>query len=222
VTAEGAPGGPAAVAVLAPTTTPSDLRARPGRAVQSRVAPTDDTPTADEHAEFEHFFRTYHRDLSRVAYALTGDHAEADDVVADALASAWKHWGRVRAAGHTLAYVRGSVVKLAATRVRRRVSERRGSALLGPLMAWRHSGPDIPARVDLRTAILALPEGRRACVVLRHVAGLSTLEVADALGISEGAVKSQTWKGLEQLRHALGDAHAPRWTTRDRTGGATS
>lgn len=190
------------------------------------MAPTeDDSRTADEHAEFEYFFRTYHRDLSRVAYALTGDHAEADDVVADALASAWTHWGRVRAAGHTLAYVRGSVVKLAATRVRRRVSERRGSALLGPLTAWRHSGPDVPARVDLQAAILALPEGRRACVVLRHVAGLSTLEVAESLGISEGAVKSQTWKGLDQLRRALGEAHSPRWTTRDhardRTGGAT-
>jgi RNA polymerase sigma-70 factor (sigma-E family) len=168
-------------------------------------------------AEFESFFRAHHRDLARVAYALTGDHTEADDVVADALTAAWSRWDRVSAADHPLAYVRGSVVKLAASRVRRRVSERRRWALLGPLPVWRHwaagvepdVGPRVVARVDLRAAVLALPERRRACVVLRHVAGLSTVEVAETLGISEGAVKSQTWKGLAQLRRVLGDAHAP-------------
>lgn len=160
-------------------------------------------------AEFEYFFRTYHRELARVAFALTGDHAEADDVVADALASAWRHWERVRTADHTLAYVRRSVVNLAASRVRRKVTERRGSTLLAPLTSWLHTGPDVDARLDLAAALLALPEGRRACVVLRHVADLSTAEVAEALGISEGAVKSQTFKGLKQLRATLGAAHDP-------------
>lgn len=159
-------------------------------------------------AEFEQFFRTYHRDLSRVAYALTGSHAEADDVVADALTSAWRHWERVRTAEHSLAYVRRSVVNIAASRVRRRVHERRGSALLGPLTRWWSTGPDVVARVDLQAAIRALPPRRRACVVLRHVGGLSTTEVAQTLGISEGAVKSQTWKALAQLRTSLGEAHS--------------
>lgn len=173
-----------------------------------RNAAVSEAPEANPAAEFEYFFKTYHRDLSRVAYALTGSHAEADDVVADAFASAWRHWERVRAAEHTLAYVRRSVVNLAASRIRKKVHERRGSALLGPLTSWLHHGPDVVARVDLQVAVLALPPRRRACVVLRHVAGLSTTEVAETLGISEGAVKSQTWKALEQLRKTLGDAHA--------------
>lgn len=158
-------------------------------------------------AEFEAFFRAHHRDLARVAYALTGSHPEADDVVADALASAWRHWSRVKAADSPSAYVRRAVVNIAASRVRRHVNERRGSALLAPLVTWMHSGPDVDARVDLQQAVLQLPPRRRACVVLRHVVGLSTTEVAQTLGITEGAVKSQLWKGLDQLRRELGDAH---------------
>ena len=165
----------------------------------------DDAGTAA--VEFEAFFRAHHRELARVAYVLTGSHAEADDVVADALASAWRHWPRVRDADSPSAYVRRAVVNIAASRVRRRVHERRGSALLGPLVGRLHHGPDVDARVDLQQAVLALPPRRRACVVLRHVVGLSTTEVAQTLGISEGAVKSQLWKGLDQLRRELGEAH---------------
>lgn len=179
---------------------------RPDDGPGGRAVARDDADSAA--AEFEAFFRAHHRDLSRVAYALTGSHAEADDVVADALASAWRHWPRVRAADSPSAYVRRAVVNLAASRVRRRIHERRGSALLGPLTAWLHHGPDVDARVDLQHAVLALPPRRRACVVLRHVVGLSTAEVAQTLDITEGAVKSQLWKGLDQLRRDLGRAHA--------------
>jgi RNA polymerase sigma factor (sigma-70 family) len=45
-----------------------------------------------------------------------------------------------------------------------------------------------------------LPDGQRACVVLRHYADLSLEQAAQALGISTGAVKSQTSRGLARLR----------------------
>ncbi len=106
---------------------------------------------------------------------------------------------------HPLAYVRRIVVNLSADRIRRVVRERQGTALLGPMTRWFHHGPDIGAAVDLQTAVLALPPGRRACVVLRHVLDLSEEEVSRTLGISLGTVKSQTSKGLTQLRKTLTD-----------------
>jgi RNA polymerase sigma-70 factor (sigma-E family) len=165
------------------------------------VAPEGAAATARD--EFDEFFRRHHRELARLAYTMTGNREDAEDVTGEALASAWEHWARVQDANHPLAYVRRIVVNLAADRVRRAIRERQGVQLLRPITRWFHSGPDIPATVDLQAAVLALPAGRRACVVLRHVLDLSEEDVSRTLGISLGTVKSQTSKGLAQLRRAL-------------------
>jgi RNA polymerase sigma factor (sigma-70 family) len=52
-------------------------------------------------------------------------------------------------------------------------------------------------------ALAQLPPGMRAAVILRHLHGASVAETADALECSEGTVKSQTARGLAQLRAAL-------------------
>jgi len=52
-------------------------------------------------------------------------------------------------------------------------------------------------------ALAELPPRMRAAVILRHVHDISVAETADALGCSEGTVKSQTARGLAQLRAAL-------------------
>ena len=156
-------------------------------------------------AQFDVFFRNHHRELGRLAYTMTGNREDADDVVGESFASAWEHWSRVQAADQPLSYVRKIVVNLSINRVRRVIRERQGAVLLGPIVRWFSSGPDIEAALDLQTAVLALPPGRRACVVLRHVFDLSEAEVSFTLGISRGTVKSQTSKGLAQLRKALLD-----------------
>jgi RNA polymerase sigma-70 factor (sigma-E family) len=153
--------------------------------------------------EFEAFFRRHHVELARLAYSLTGDHGEADDIAGDALASAWQHWSRVQAADHPPAYVRKIVINLSAHRTRRIVRERRGFALVGHMTRWSHPEPDIPVALELRDAVLRLPPRRRACVVLRHVLDLSEDEVARTLGVTVGTVKSQTARGLAQLRQLV-------------------
>ena len=156
-------------------------------------------------ADFDAFFRRHHRELARLAFTMTGSREDADDIAGEALASVWENWTRVQSADHPLAYVRRIVINLSADRVRRAIRERQGTTLLGPMTRWFHLGPDVGAVVDLQTAMLALPPGRRACVVLRHVLDLPEEEVSRTLGISLGTVKSQTSKGLAQLRNALTD-----------------
>jgi RNA polymerase sigma-70 factor (sigma-E family) len=163
-------------------------------------------PISRARAEFEAFFQAHHRELGRLAYTLTGDSAEADDVAGEALAAAWQSWERVRMADRPLAYVRRIVVNLAAQRVRTLVKERHGITVLGRATRWIDHGPDIGGNLDLQAAILLLPPRRRACVVLRHVFDLPEDEVARCLGISVGTVKSQTSKGLAQLRRTMIDA----------------
>ena len=85
--------------------------------------------------------------------------------------------------------------------LRRRLLELRHQRTIG------HEGPDSDpvARLDVARALAALPAGKRACVVLRHLVDLSVEETASVLGISTGSVKSQTHKGLRLLEAALSD-----------------
>jgi RNA polymerase sigma-70 factor (sigma-E family) len=175
-------------------------------AVRSPNAPpSSEASAALARAEFDLFFRRHHRELARLAYTMTGNREDADDITGDAFASVWEHWARVQATDYPIGYVRKIIINLSANRVRRVVRERQGTSLLGPMTRWFYHGPDIGAGLDLQAAVLALPPGRRACVVLRHVFDLTEDEVSRTLGITLGTVKSQTSKGLAQLRRSLTD-----------------
>lgn len=154
---------------------------------------------ADERAreEFRLFFERHHRELSRFAYLLSGDPDVADDLAADAFVAAWSQWDRVRSAASSLGYVRGIVANLASNRLRRLIRERVRLSTIG--VQERAEGPDVPAVVDVRSALMRLPVRKRACVVLRYAIDLSEEDTAEALGISVGTVKSQTSKASAEL-----------------------
>jgi RNA polymerase sigma-70 factor (sigma-E family) len=166
--------------------------------------PTPDDEFAQREALFEAFVERNSRELGRLAYLMVGDRDAADDLTADALLAAWRQWDTVRASDHPLAYVRRVVINMAATRVRRMVRERRWLVMFQSDALETAPGTDTAAVVDVRSALIRLPAGRRACVVLRYAFDLSEHEVAELLGVSVGTVKSQTSKGAEQLRRALG------------------
>jgi RNA polymerase sigma-70 factor (sigma-E family) len=157
----------------------------------------------DREALFEAFVEKHSRELGRLAYLMVGDRDAADDLTADALLAAWRQWDTVRSSDHPLAYVRRVVINMAATRVRRLVRERRWMVMFHRDAMDSITGTDSAAVVDVRTALLQLPAGRRACVVLRYAFDMSEQEVAAVLGVSIGTVKSQSSKGAEQLRRAL-------------------
>jgi RNA polymerase sigma-70 factor (sigma-E family) len=181
-------------AVVASTTGPGSPAGTP---------PPTGAGQSSAESEFQDFFESHHRELARFAYLLAGDHDAADDIAADALASAWLHWERVRTADNPLAYVRRIVANLAASRLRRTIRERRGMATLGMLADHSPGDTDIPALLDLRAALMTLPARKRACVVLRYAFDLSESETASTLGISVGTVKSQTSKGVAELERLL-------------------
>ncbi|HLT10647.1 MAG TPA: sigma-70 family RNA polymerase sigma factor, partial [Micromonosporaceae bacterium] len=63
---------------------------------------------------------------------------------------------------------------------------------------------DADSRLDIGRALAALPAGQRAMVVLRYLEDLPVREVAMIMGTAEGTVKSQTARGVEAMRRALG------------------
>jgi RNA polymerase sigma-70 factor (sigma-E family) len=150
---------------------------------------------------FHAFFEQHYAGLSRLAYLMTGETAVADDLAADALTEVWQHWERVEAAGDPAAYARGIVANLTRTWIKKQVRARRGLRLID--LSGSAPDSDVPAVVDVRRALRKLPHRRRACVVLRYAFDLSEREVAETLGISIGAVKSQTSRGARQLAGML-------------------
>ncbi|GAA4620273.1 SigE family RNA polymerase sigma factor [Actinoallomurus vinaceus] len=173
--------------------------------------------SAGDRAAFDAFFSDHYRELARFAYLLTGEHDAADDITAEALAEAWRHWSRVTATDLPLAYVRRIVANLAADRTATLVRERRSWRLWGIGREDRTEPPDAAGVVDLREALLRLPAGKRACVVLRYYYGLSERETASTLGIAVGTVKSQSSRGLEELAALLRGSRSAATVTRGRT-----
>jgi RNA polymerase sigma-70 factor (sigma-E family) len=163
---------------------------------------------ADRDREFTEFVVVQRAALVRVAALLvSGDTAKAEDVVQTALTKLYMAWPRVRS-DTARAYARRCVVN-AAMDDRRSLFRKREqvSAQLPDFAAVD------PQRSDATTvvALLAtLPAGMRAAVVLRYVEGLSIAEAADAMGCSEGNVKSQSARGLERLRGAMPQDAWPR------------
>lgn len=161
------------------------------------------TAIEDDAAAFHEFFERHYAELARLAHLLTGEADAADDLAADALVAMWRHWDRVRAADHPVAYARGVVANLARSRIRSAVRERRRVAQFWSQRSERVEDPDVPAVLDLRQALQRLPFRKRACVVLRHAFDLSEKDTAVALGISVGTVKSQTSRGVAELERLL-------------------
>lgn len=134
------------------------------------------------------------------ALLVSGDMAKAEDVVQTALTKLYLAWPRVRSdtAG---AYARRCVVNAAMDDRRSLFSKREQvSAQVPDFAAVDPQRGDATAMVTL---LATLPAGMRAAVVLRYVEGLSIAEAADAMGCSEGNVKSQSARGLERLREAI-------------------
>jgi RNA polymerase sigma-70 factor (sigma-E family) len=150
--------------------------------------------------DFAEFVTRWSPPLLRVAFLLTSDRGEAEDLLQTALLKTSKHWGRLSDREAAYAYVRRVLVTTHTSwRRRRRVHE----VLLDQLP----EGPvGEPAAIEVGRALQALeelPPRMRAVVVLRWYEGLTEAETADALGCSVGSVKSQASRGLARLRELL-------------------
>lgn len=155
---------------------------------------------AAAHAEFSEFMHGRWSQLVRLGYGLTGDLQLAEDLAQTAFARAYASWSRVRRADNPDAYLRQIVVNANRTRFRKvRVGEVLTSAV--PDLAPAGSSADESGDRDaLVTALMALPYGQRAAVVLRYWLDLTETETAAVLGCSVGNVKSQASRALAKLR----------------------
>jgi RNA polymerase sigma-70 factor (sigma-E family) len=149
--------------------------------------------------EFADFFSARFDGARRIAYAMCGSWPDAEEIAQVAFVKLYARWTKIRI--ETVdAYLRTVLTRVFLDTKRRGRAREQVVAELPDTIAPADAGP--AERMALRSALLSVPAGQRAVLVLRFVADLSVEQVAQTLGCSTGTVKSQTARGLAALRVA--------------------
>jgi RNA polymerase sigma-70 factor, ECF subfamily len=158
---------------------------------------------------FDAFYAGSVRRLVSQLYAMTGDRAEAEDVVQEACARAWQRWDRVSRYGNPEAWVRTVAYRISVSSwrkaVNRGVAHRRDGG-------WAPAPEISPDYVAIVSGLRKISESQRRAIVLHHLVGLSVTEIAAETGASQSAVKAQLARGRQALSGHLSDTatgHGP-------------
>jgi RNA polymerase sigma-70 factor (sigma-E family) len=155
-------------------------------------------------AYFTELYTLHYRRLVRAAWMLVRDVPTAEEVVQDAFVSMNAAWQRLRDAENALAYMRQVVVNRSRSVLRHQIVVDKHLEDTPPDMPSAEHGALISLQRDAVVAALqGLTARQREAIVLRYYADLSEAEIAKAMGISRGAVKSHTSRGMAALRAAL-------------------
>jgi RNA polymerase sigma-70 factor (ECF subfamily) len=181
------------------------------------------TGPPDDREWFEREVVTVLPDLYGTARRLAKNSADAEDLVAEAIAKAWMRLGslddRSCVRGWLMRILTNTFVSDCRARAVRppldsldaREAEAEGFSLFErlhqPFLLWWGNAEqeflDRLLREDLEKAVDALPERFRVTVVMADVQGLSYQEIADALGVPIGTVRSRLARGRSLLQKAL-------------------
>jgi DNA-directed RNA polymerase specialized sigma24 family protein len=157
-------------------------------AAPAPIVVNDEPATWDADTALEQLYALHWRSLVRLAVLVVGDQAQAEEITQDAFIALHTRWRRLRDTDKALAYLRQTVVNRARSALRHRAVVHRHVQATG-------SAPTLQS----------LPDRQREVMALRYYGGLSEAEIADALGISRGAVKSHASRGAAALRARLTD-----------------
>ena len=166
---------------------------------------------------FEKLVRQYDRQVFRIANHITQNREDAEDVVQDAFLKAYQKLDQFQ--GNSKFYT--WLVRIAVNESLMRLRKRRTGKMVSidedvqtdegsmprDLADWSPDPESLYGQSEmgeiLRKTIQGLPQGFRVVFVLRDVAGLSTEETAETLGLSVPAVKSRLLRARLQLRERL-------------------
>lgn len=152
-------------------------------------------------SDFGEFVRVALPGLLRYGHALAGNPHDAADLVQGVLERIGARWSVIcRRTGDPLAYTRRAMANAHVSRWRRTRRESLVAELPDTAAIDRDRFEDEP----LWQALRSLPPKQRAVIVLRYYDGLSEAEIAAALGVTAGTVKSQASKAMATLRTRLG------------------
>ena len=149
-------------------------------------------------------YTVQYKALVRLAAMLVRDTSTAEEVVQDAFIAMHDGWHRLKDAEKALAYLRQAVVNRSRSVLRHRMVVEKNAPKPAPDMpSAEHGAMALLERSAVIAALRDLPERQREAIVLRYYADLSEADIAAAMRISRGAVKSHTARAMASLKAAL-------------------
>ena len=149
-------------------------------------------------------YTAHYRGLVRLSALLLRDVGEAEEVVQDAFVAMHGRWGRLRDPDKAVAYLRQSVLNRSRSALRHRaVRDRHQPVPPSYVPSAEHHALLGEEQETIVAALRTLPQRQREAIVLRYYADLSEADTALAMGVSRGAVKSHTSRGMAALRKSL-------------------
>jgi RNA polymerase sigma-70 factor (sigma-E family) len=154
--------------------------------------------------EITAIYSDHYRSFVRLAVLLVRDVATAEEVVQDSFMAMHGAWPQLRDSDKALSYLRQSVVNRSRAVLRHRVVVDRNAPKPAPDMPSAEQGAlSLLERSAVIAALRKLPPRQREALVLKFYADLSEVQIAATMGISRGAVKSHTARGMASLRSVL-------------------
>lgn len=174
-----------------------------------------DESYTDRHIWLSGLYQEQWEPMVRLAVLLLGGPditATAEEIVRDALVTMYRRDPTLHSWPHAVGYLRASVVNGVRAAVHRRDDSEPGQAALladadkDALSGDAGSGVGAARGIQVLTALRTLPRRQQEVLILRYYAQASTPEIAEALGITYGAVRSRTERGMAGLAAALDDS----------------
>ena len=142
---------------------------------------------------FDDLYRAEYLPMVRLARGLVDTSESAEEIVQEAFAKVFERWSRLDEPG---GYLRTAVVNGARSELRKREVRRR-------IGLTRRALPTSIEQDYLIDALETLPPKQKTALVLRFYGDMSEKEIAEAMGVRPGTVKSATSRGLATLRKAI-------------------
>ncbi|MFI7428758.1 SigE family RNA polymerase sigma factor [Micromonospora sp. NPDC049836] len=149
---------------------------------------------------FDDFYRSTSARTLRYGYAVADDPGEAQDLVQEAYARAWRQWGKLAAHPAPEAWLRLVISRLATDRWRRLRGWRLAASRTGPPDDVRPPGEET---VLLVGALRQLPARQRQALALHYLFDMPVAEIAREAGVPAGTVKSWLSRGRTRLAELL-------------------
>jgi RNA polymerase sigma factor (sigma-70 family) len=151
--------------------------------------------------EFSTFFAEEHERLLKSLYFVTGNRADASELMQDAFLKLWERWDQIDQIDDPTGYL--FRVALNGSRMRARAARRAAKHLVA-VDATVDPFDEVNLREDVRRMLLALAPRQRAALVLLDLYGYGSEEAAKIMGIRPSTVRALATQGRAVLRTAGG------------------